>query len=349
MPKDVENLEDMPSESEYYKTISNENFLAYKSDTMLIFMSKMKAQILYKKNEHIFIDGTFFSAPKAVYQVVTIRNHDLINDIFYTVAYGLLINKSMESYVEFLDQIKNYVYANRENKRILEYNDPINIHCDFEMAIIRAIKQVYPNTEIKLCLWHLYRNLELNRNRIYGAIENQNRLSLNILKRIKTLSFMDPRYIIDVYEFIKEDAEDNEKDTAFVNYFETTYLQKYDPNNWNYYRVFDHRTNNACESHNHVLNSMFNSKPTIWKFISIIREEEEELRLKIFSIREGEFNLRKKKFYSFKQICLKSYDTISKNIEEVNNSDIGDDIKKEKILNIWYDALLDFPIYDFNA
>lgn len=253
LPKDVENLEDMPSESEYYKIISNENFLAYKSDTMLIFMSKMQAQILFKNNEHVFIDGTFFPAPKAVYQVVTIRNHDLINDIFYTVAYGLLTNKSMNSYVEFLDQIKYYVYANRENKRILEYNDPINIHCDFEMAIIRAVKQVYPNTEIKLCLWHLYRNLEINRNKIYGAIENQTQLSLNILKRIKTLSFIDPRYIIDVYEFIKEDAEDNEKDTAFVNYFETTYLRKYDPKNWNYYRVFDHRTNNTCESHNHVL------------------------------------------------------------------------------------------------
>ncbi len=61
------------------------------------------------------------------------------------------------------------------------------------MAVIRAVKQVYPNTEIKLCFWHLYRDLELNRNRIYGAIENQTRLSLNILKRIKTLSFIDPR------------------------------------------------------------------------------------------------------------------------------------------------------------
>jgi len=43
----------------------------------------------------------FFLAPKAVYQVVTIRNHDLINVIFYTVAYDLLTNKSMESYIEF--------------------------------------------------------------------------------------------------------------------------------------------------------------------------------------------------------------------------------------------------------
>ena len=50
---------------------------------MLIFMSKMQAQILYKNNEHVFIDGTFFSAPKAVYKVVTIRNHDLINIFLY--------------------------------------------------------------------------------------------------------------------------------------------------------------------------------------------------------------------------------------------------------------------------
>jgi len=31
----------MPSESEFYKIISKENFLTYKSDTMLIFMSKI--------------------------------------------------------------------------------------------------------------------------------------------------------------------------------------------------------------------------------------------------------------------------------------------------------------------
>ena len=127
----------------------------------------------------------------------------------------------MESYVEFLDKVKNYVFINSE----VEYNDPINIHCDFEMAIIRAIKQVYPNMEIKICLQHLHRNLELNRNKIYGAIENQ---SLNILKRIKTVSFIDPNYIKDAYKFIKEDAEEDEKDTIFVNYFENTYLLKYD-------------------------------------------------------------------------------------------------------------------------
>lgn len=39
--KEIIKLEDMPSESKYYKTILEENFLAYKSDTILIFMSKI--------------------------------------------------------------------------------------------------------------------------------------------------------------------------------------------------------------------------------------------------------------------------------------------------------------------
>lgn len=150
-------------------------------------------------------------------------------------------------------------------KNITEYNAPINLHFIFEMVIIRAVKQVYPNTDIKLCLWHMYRNLEVNRNKIYSSIDNQSPLSLNILKRIKTLSFMDHIYINGVYEFIKEDAVDDDKDKLIVNYFETTYLQKYDVNNWNYYMLFNHRTNNACESHNHTLNNKFNTKPSVFQ------------------------------------------------------------------------------------
>lgn len=85
MPEDVKNLEDIPSKNVYYNTISKENFLTYKSKNMPIFMSKMQPKNLYKNNEHVFIDGTFF-ASKAVYQVLTIRNHDLIN-IFYTIIW----------------------------------------------------------------------------------------------------------------------------------------------------------------------------------------------------------------------------------------------------------------------
>ena len=66
----------------------------------------------------------------------------------------------------------------------MNQKEPLNIHCDFEQAIIGAIRQVYPNSEIKLCLWNLFRNLEINRKKIYGSKENQSIESLNIFKKI---------------------------------------------------------------------------------------------------------------------------------------------------------------------
>lgn len=80
---------------------------------------------------------------------------------------------------------------------------------------------------------HVY-SIKINRNKIQGSINNHSRLSKHILKRIKTLSFIDPLYIKDVYEYIKDDAEDDKKNKLFVKYFEKTYLIKYDIKNWNY-------------------------------------------------------------------------------------------------------------------
>ena len=72
--------------------------------------------------------------------------------------------------------------------------------------MIGAIKQVWANSEIKLCLWHFYRNIEANRKKIFGDIRNQNEESLNIIKRIKTLVYIDPQYVKDVFNIISEDA-----------------------------------------------------------------------------------------------------------------------------------------------
>ena len=45
-------------------------------------MSAFKANLLYKYNQHIFIDGTFYVAPKASYQIMTIRLHKINKDNF---------------------------------------------------------------------------------------------------------------------------------------------------------------------------------------------------------------------------------------------------------------------------
>ena len=69
----------------------------------------------------------------------------------------------MGTYIELFLHFNDFIFANRENKRNKEQFCPITVHCDFEIGLIGAIKQVWPNCELKLCLWHLYRNLETNR------------------------------------------------------------------------------------------------------------------------------------------------------------------------------------------
>ena len=107
--------------------------------------------------------------------------------------------------------------------------------------------------------------------------------------------------MIKVFDLIADDAEESgEKDEKFVkDYFQKQYLEKYNVKDWNYYKIYDHRTNNACESYHHSLNSKFNSKPSIWKFISVIREEENNLVKEINNIRQGLVK-RKKRIVKFK-------------------------------------------------
>ena len=76
--------------------------------------------------------------------------HNVLEDRFHTVGYGILTNKEMATYIEFFEKIKEYIYKNRENKRCLEERLPLTIHIDFEISLIGAIKQSFPNTEIKL-------------------------------------------------------------------------------------------------------------------------------------------------------------------------------------------------------
>ena len=75
--------------------------MLYRSDHILIFMSKFQAEYLYTLKEHIFIEGIFYSAPKCSYQVITIRTHNLFEDCYHNLCYGILVDKTESSYIEY--------------------------------------------------------------------------------------------------------------------------------------------------------------------------------------------------------------------------------------------------------
>ena len=99
-----------------------------------------------------------------------------------------------------------------------------------------------------------FQEYRIESKKIYGDIENKFDESLNIFKRIKTLPFIDPIFVKPVYNLICEDVYNlNDTDTKFVLvYFKKIYINLYDANDWNYFKIYDHRINNACESYHHI-------------------------------------------------------------------------------------------------
>ena len=106
------------------------------------------------------------------------------------------------------------------------------------------------------------------------------------------------------------------------DYFQKQYLDKYNVKDWNYYKIYDHRTNNACESYHHALNSKFNYKPFIWKFISVIREDENNLVQEINNIRQGLVK-RKKRIVKFKDFIKTYYNSYDESINKINHFNIN--------------------------
>ena len=74
--------------------------MAYKSEKIVLLISKFRAQIIYSNQDHMFLDGTFYSSPKSGYQILSVRMHDIKENNFYTVANAVLVDKEMSTYIE---------------------------------------------------------------------------------------------------------------------------------------------------------------------------------------------------------------------------------------------------------
>ncbi|KAG4091643.1 hypothetical protein H8356DRAFT_1430122 [Neocallimastix lanati (nom. inval.)] len=143
-PPNIKSFDDIPIESEYYKTKRNENFMIFKNTDLIIFQSPFQAYLFSNYHKNIFADGTFYAAPKFSYQ------------LFITRTYVGEFNMS--------------------NTLITT----INFHCDFEQGISNAAKKVFPNINIKYCVWHYKRSLEKQKNILrYHEVKNNNDYNVN--------------------------------------------------------------------------------------------------------------------------------------------------------------------------
>ncbi|ORY26284.1 hypothetical protein LY90DRAFT_513813 [Neocallimastix californiae] len=223
LPSNVTTFNEIPNESEYYKTERNEDFMIFKNSDLVIFQSPFQAKLFKKYNNDIFVDGTFYIAPKFSQQVFITRTYVKELNSFYTTSYAILRNKKQKTYKMLFNKLKQ----NSNNNIITE---PKNVHCDFEKGISKAVKKIFPNINIKYCIWHYKNLLEIKKNELCRNEVNDDEKIFNYYKGISNLPFINPEYIMDIFSLIK--TKSIEKNSCqflkFLEYFYETYLIGYD-------------------------------------------------------------------------------------------------------------------------
>ena len=79
-----------------------------------------------------------------------------------------------------------------------------------------------------------------------------------------------------MFKYIKE-KNTNDNFDKFLKYLEDNYIRKLNISEWKYFNNIENTTNNYCESYNNKINHYFNKKPTFFKLLYILRNEEDEI------------------------------------------------------------------------
>ncbi|XP_026325018.1 uncharacterized protein LOC113234005 [Hyposmocoma kahamanoa] len=114
-------------------------------EKIIIFGTRL-AKATLKTVDIVYVDGTFRCCPIPFYQLFSVHadiTHESGTVCFVPLLFALLPNKSQTTYERLF--------------KILKYQFFMNIStfkCDYELAIIQAIKAIYPDIVVKGCYYH---------------------------------------------------------------------------------------------------------------------------------------------------------------------------------------------------
>lgn len=139
--------------------MDGEPFVLYDSEDAdrLMILSNPKMLKLFAAAKNVASDGTFKIAPHQFYQVYTIRVELERPDRTWwvTVAYALLRRKTKMTYVRLFQKLVDLCQDHGHQQPNPEF-----WMVDFELPAINAIKQIFPDCEVKGCLFHLQSNTQ---------------------------------------------------------------------------------------------------------------------------------------------------------------------------------------------
>lgn len=229
------------------------------NEQALIFGVPSLMEEMQSKGE-LHLDGTFKVVPKLAYQLLSIGF--VAHDNFIPAVHILMTKKTQKLYVSVFESIKE----------MMPNLSPNLIIMNFESAMIAAVSQVFPETEIQGCFFH-FAQAVLRKFRSLGlhgfftrTLEARRFLRLNL-----SLAMLPAEYIPDAIDVhlnpssLVSDATPTERD--LLSNAHAYMVQQWRPKAL-IVSVFGcpRRTNNSMESMHAVMLKRFGTHPTFWKF-----------------------------------------------------------------------------------
>ena len=258
----------------------------------------------------LFLDGTFQTAPQGWTQVFILRTELKDCKGRVPVAFCLLEDKRKQSYSAALEAVCSAV-PNWEPKGVIT---------DFEQNILSAIEDLFPNSWVQGCWFHLTKCWRKYMRKINGW-NNNDRLQ-KVVHSCYGLPHLPAGEIIHAWIDLRAEIELQYPETGdFCRYMTETWMNGlYDVELWSVHARTvsgEHRTNNVSEGSNNALRSLFgSSKPVIWTWIHKMQVHQEHSELVIAQSQVGRSNVarRKKKYVDMDNAmytCVSNYMFVS--------------------------------------
>ena len=277
--------------------IMEEEIEDHRPEKILCFASQEGIRLM-KSATQFFIDGNFEVVEATLFEQLLIVTSTTPAGVRVPTAWFFLPTKEPIGYSKALKCLKNG----------FGIPDPSLIHCDFEHAIIKAVKSIFPLSEILCCDAHFKRALRRNLS-AHHLIAAYNcdadlqqfvryiwALSLVPIKDIKEVwnKFVSP--FTEVFEDVEWDNVEPRDLEAYFTYLERTWIGGTNPRTgkecrpmfqhelWNKHQAVledQDRTTNSAEGYNHQLKNAVPKGANLWTVINYLQKEESLVAVKV--------------------------------------------------------------------
>lgn len=265
------------------RTVSGEDFLLENDCTNNIIIFSCKTNLMFLCTcDRIYVDGTFKCCTQYFYQFFTI--HAIKNGHYVPLVFCLLPNKEKASYKAIFDIISRKCLS-------LGYTFyPVEVVADFEKAIHSAVTEMWPNSSLKGCRFHLAQSWwrKIQNVGLTAVYKDKESDIGKWLRLMFGLAFVPSEEVIDAFFLdICNLQPQDERVQLFSDYILNNYIfdaSPFPPKIWASCAATSELTTNACESFHSKFNEQFYSPhPNIFNFLEVLKDFQANTYVKINS------------------------------------------------------------------